>query len=51
MLSGTESGKGARATAAAVEIQSPVGWGRGSWEQLRVLRALWAVRLSFWFVF
>ena len=34
MSSGTESVKGTRAPAAAVEIQSPVGWGRGSWEQL-----------------
>ena len=39
MLSGTESVKGARAPAAAVEIQSPVGWGRGSWEQLCAARA------------
>ena len=46
MLSGTESVKGARAPAAAVEIQSPVGWGGGSWEQLCAARA-WAVGLSF----
>ena len=47
MLSGTESVKGTRAPAAAVEIQSPVGWGRARVLGAAVCRArcgLWVCR-------